>query len=98
MAFQLLNLPCSALQLTTVRDLRDKELQQLSWWQQAITLLLETRDALAPQVELLINRVGSLMVLLLTRVLGRAIGLIGRGVLQGLGRGLQNADTVPQRR
>jgi len=87
-----------ALQLTTVRDLRDKELQQLSWWQQAITLLLETRDALAPQVELLINRVGSLMVLLLTRVLGRAIGLIGRGVLQGLGRGLQNADTVPQRR
>ncbi|MEB3176169.1 MAG: DUF3685 domain-containing protein [Synechococcus sp.] len=87
-----------ALQLTTVRDLRDKELQQLSWWQQAITLLLETRDALAPQVELLINRLGSLMVLLLTRVLGRAIGLIGRGVLQGLGRGLQNADTVPQRR
>ena len=87
-----------ALQLTTVRDLRDKELQQLSWWQQAITLLLETRDALAPQVEQLINRVGSLMVLLLTRVLGRAIGLIGRGVLQGLGRGLQNAETVPQRR
>ena len=79
------------------RGLRDAELRQLSWWQQAITLVLETRDALAPQVELLINRLGSLTVLLLTRVLGRAIGLIGRGVLQGLGRGLQNAGTEPER-
>ena len=85
------------LEQSVVRELRDGELRQLSWWQQAITLLLETRDALAPQVELLINRLGSLTVLLLTRVLGRAIGLIGRGVLQGLGRGLQNAGTEPER-
>ena len=42
-------------------------------------------------MELLINRVGGLMVLLLTRVVGRAIGLVGRGVMQGLGQGLQNA-------
>ena len=85
------------LEQSMVRELRDGELRQLSWWQQVITLLLETRDALAPQVELLINRLGSLTVLLLTRVLGRAIGLIGRGVLQGLGRGLQNAGTEPER-
>lgn len=85
------------LEQSMVRELRDGELRQLSWWQQVVTLLLETRDALAPQVELLINRLGSLTVLLLTRVLGRAIGLIGRGVLQGLGRGLQNAGTEPER-
>ena len=85
------------LEQAVVHELRDGELRQLSWWQQAITLVLETRDALAPQVELLINRLGSLTVLLLTRVLGRAIGLIGRGVLQGLGRGLQNAGTEPER-
>jgi len=85
------------LEQSVVHELRDAELRQLSWWQQAITLVLETRDALAPQVELLINRLGSLTVLLLTRVLGRAIGLIGRGVLQGLGRGLQNAGTEPER-
>jgi hypothetical protein len=85
------------LEQAVVHELRDGELRQLSWWQQAITLVLETRDALAPQVELLINRLGSLTVLLLTRVLGRAIGLIGRGVLQGLGRGLQNAGAEPER-
>ena len=71
---------------------RDNELKTLLWWQQAITILLETRDALAPQLEILINRFGSLMVLLLTRVLGRAIGLIGRGIMQGLGRGMQNSN------
>ncbi|NBQ19255.1 MAG: DUF3685 domain-containing protein [Synechococcaceae bacterium WB5_2A_257] len=71
---------------------RDNELKTLLWWQQAITILLETRDALAPQLEILINRFGSLMVLLLTRVLGRAIGLIGRGIMQGLGRSMQNSN------
>ena len=70
----------------------------MSWWQQAFTLLLEARDALAPQVELLINRVGGLMVLLLTRVVGRAIGLVGRGVMQGLGQGLQNAPSSGEQR
>jgi hypothetical protein len=79
------------IQPTTVMEPRDGELRQLSWWQQAITLMLESRDALAPQVLLVLNRLGTLTVLLLTRVLGRAIGLIGRGILQGLGRGLQNA-------
>ena len=83
---------------TMVCDLRDAELRQLSWWQQAFTLLLEARDALAPQVELLINRVGGLMVLLLTRVVGRAIGLVGRGVMQGLGQGLQNAPSSGEQR
>ena len=52
----------------------------------------------AAQVELLINRVGVLMVLLLTRVLGRAIGLVGRGVMQGLGQGLQNAPSSGEQR
>ena len=70
---------------------RDHELKTLSWWQQTITILLEARDALAPQLEILINRIGTLMVLLLTRVLGRAIGLIGRGIMQGLGKGIQNS-------
>lgn len=79
------------------REIRDAELRRLGLWPQLVTLLLEIRDALAPQVALLLNRLGELAVLLLTQVLGRAIGLIGRGVLQGLGRGLQNATTPPER-
>ena len=38
------------------------------------------------------------MVLLLTRVVGRAIGLVGRGVMQGLGQGLQNAPSSGEQR
>ena len=67
---------------------RDEELNQLGWWQRQVALLLETRDALAPQVQALIQRLGDLAVVLLTQVLGRAIGLIGRGIAQGMGRGL----------
>jgi len=65
---------------------RDQELNQLGWWQKQVALLLETRDALAPQVQALVRRLGDLAVVLLTQVLGRAIGLVGRGIAQGMGR------------
>jgi hypothetical protein len=67
---------------------RDHELNQLGWWQRQVALLLETRDALAPQVQGLVTRLGDLAVVLLTQVLGRAIGLVGRGIAQGMGRSL----------
>ena len=67
---------------------RDQELNQLGWWQRQVALLLETRDALAPQVQGLVRRLGDLAVVLLTQVLGRAIGLVGRGIAQGMGRSL----------
>ncbi|MEY4360623.1 MAG: hypothetical protein RLZZ631_2109 [Cyanobacteriota bacterium] len=65
---------------------RDAELKQLSWSQQLITLSLEARDALAPQLQSVVRRLGDLLVVVLTQVIGRAIGLVGRGILQGLGR------------
>ena len=65
---------------------RDKELNQLGWWQRQVALVLEARDALAPQVQALVRRIGDLAVILLTQVLGRAIGLVGRGIAQGMGR------------
>ena len=71
---------------------RDDELRQLGWAQQLITLSLETRDALAPQVQGLVRGLGNLLVVLLTQVLGRAIGLVGRGILQGMGRGLRTSQ------
>ena len=67
---------------------RDEELRQLGWWQQQVALILEARDALAPQVQSIIKRLGDLMVVLLTQVVGRAIGLVGRGIVQGMGRSL----------
>jgi len=67
---------------------RDQELRQLGWLQQGVTLALEARDALAPQLRALLQRAGDLIVVVLTQVIGRAIGLVGRGILQGLGRGI----------
>lgn len=68
---------------------RDEELGQLGWLQQQVALLLEARDALAPSMQALIKRIGDLMVVVLTQVLGRAIGLVGRGIAQGMGRSLR---------
>ena len=83
--FQLRQGRIEPLQLT---EPRDQELNQLGWWQRQVALLLETRDALAPQVQALVQRIGDLAVVLLTQVVGRAIGLIGRGIAQGMGRSL----------
>ena len=85
MLFQLRQGRIEPLQLT---EPRDQELNQLGWWQRQVALLLETRDALAPQVQALVQRIGDLAVVLLTQVVGRAIGLIGRGIAQGMGRSL----------
>ena len=70
---------------------RDSELRQLSWSQQLITLSLEARDALAPQLQSVIRRLGDLLVVVLTQVIGRAIGLVGKGILQGMGRSVSRS-------
>ena len=67
---------------------RDGELKRLSWPQQLVTLSLEVRDALSPQVQGIVRALGDLFVVFLTRVVGRAIGLVGRGIAQGMGRSL----------
>lgn len=70
---------------------RNVELEQLTGVQLAVTLVLETRDAVAPRVRATIAFLGSGVVYVLTQVLGRGIGLIGRGILQGIGNSLQES-------
>ncbi len=65
---------------------REKELEDLDWFQKQVTLLVEIRDAIAPQLEIAVKYIGNLFVNFLTKVVGKAIGLIGKGILQGLGR------------
>ncbi|MBD1832234.1 DUF3685 domain-containing protein [Cyanobacteria bacterium FACHB-472] len=65
------------------------ELEQLTGLQLAVTLLLETRDAIAPRIRATVAFLGSGVVYILTQVIGRAIGLVGRGVIQGIGTTLQ---------
>ena len=67
---------------------RDEELRNLDWAQRQIAFIIELRDALAPQVQSIIEYLGDLIVLILTKVVGRSIGLIGRGIAQGMGKNL----------
>lgn len=64
---------------------RNQELVELSGIQLLVTLGLETRDAIAPRLRAAVAFLGSGIVYILTQVIGRAIGLVGRGILQGIG-------------
>jgi hypothetical protein len=75
--------------LLDLTEPRDGELKRLRGSQQLVTLVLEIRDALAPQVQSFVRALGDLVVVVLTRVVGRAIGLVGRGIAQGMGRSLE---------
>jgi hypothetical protein len=77
------------ISLLDLTEPRDGELKRLRGPQQLVTLVLEIRDALAPQVQSVVRALGDLLVVLLTRVVGRAIGLVGRGIAQGMGRSLE---------
>jgi DNA-binding NarL/FixJ family response regulator len=70
---------------------RNLELAELSGWQLWLTLMLETRDAIAPRFRAVISLLGMGVVYILTQVIGRGIGLIGRGVIQGIGNSLQDS-------
>ena len=68
---------------------RDLELQELQGIPLLVTLALEARDAVAPPLRASFTWMGRGVVYVLTQVLGRGIGLIGRGILQGVGTAWQ---------
>jgi hypothetical protein len=84
----LYRLQAGAISSVDLTEPRDRELRQLPWPQQVVTLALEARDALGPQLRALVRGAGDLVVVLLTQVVGRAIGLVGRGIVQGMGRSI----------
>ncbi|MEH2235631.1 DUF3685 domain-containing protein [Nostoc sp.] len=70
---------------TSVYAPRNQELEKLSNIPLLVTLLLEFSDAIAPRLKSLLAFVGSGIVFILTQIVGRGLGLIGRGILQGIG-------------
>ena len=64
---------------------RNQELAQLSGIPLVVTLVLELRDAMTPRLQSLLSFVGNGVVFILTRIVGRGVGLVVRGVLQGIG-------------
>ncbi len=75
---------------TSIYAARNQELADLGGVRLAVTLTLEARDAIAPRVRSTVSFVGSGVVYVLTEVIGRGIGLIGRGIIKGIGTALQD--------
>lgn len=93
--FNLLVLTDNGISKTAIYAPRSDELAQLSGLPFLVTLALEVRDAIAPRLRIAISFLGRGVVYVLTEVIGRGIGLIGRGMIKGIGNALQ--DTKPNR-
>ena len=71
---------------------RTEELNQLRGLPWLATMIIEIRDAISPRLRALIASLGKGMVYLLTQVIGKGIGLIGKGIIQGIGSSLQDTN------
>lgn len=83
--YRLFALTPDGIRTHTIYAPRREELESLSGLQYAMTLALEARDAIAPRLRATLSLVGSSVVFVLTEVVGRGIGLIGRGIVKGVG-------------
>ena len=83
--YNLFVLSPNGINQTSLYHPRRAELDRLKGIPLVVTLALETRDALSPRLRTAVSLVGSGVVYVLTEVLGRGLGLIGRGIFQGMG-------------
>ncbi|MGL5508367.1 MAG: DUF3685 domain-containing protein [Microcoleaceae cyanobacterium] len=89
-SYSLLYLTDEGMERITIYAPRRDELVYLSGVPLGVTLILETRDAIAPGLQATLNFLGKGLVYLLTQVVGKGIGLIGRGIIQGVGSSWQD--------
>lgn len=77
------------IEATFIHAPRQEELKQLDGLRWVVTIILETRDAFAPLLRSVVGFIGNGLVYVLTQVVGKGLGLIGRGIIQGIGNSLQ---------
>ncbi len=87
--YRLFYLTIRGIQTTSIYAPRQAELQTLAGFPLALTLALETRDAFSPRLRSALSFIGTGVVYVLTEVVGRGIGLIGRGIVKGIGSAWQ---------
>lgn len=83
--YSLFYLTLQGIKLAQVYFPRQTELTRLEGLPLTTTIILELEDALSPRLRSLVTFVGNGFVFVLTQVIGRAIGLVVRGILQGVG-------------
>ena len=88
--YNLLVLSEMGIKQTAIYAARRQEFEQLRGIQLVVTLAYEARDAIAPRLRAMVAWAGKGAVYVLTQVIGRSIGLVVRGVIQGIGSTLQD--------
>lgn len=78
------------IEQTAIYSPRRQELTALKGVPLIVTLGLELRDAIAPPLTLVTTFFGRIIVYILTEIIGRGIGLITKGILQGVGNAWQS--------
>ncbi|MEL6929254.1 MAG: DUF3685 domain-containing protein [Cyanobacteria bacterium J06600_6] len=64
---------------------RQNELEELTGIPWLSTMVIEVRDAVAPLIRKAIALGGSGVIFILTQVIGKGLGLVGKGIIQGIG-------------
>ncbi len=95
--YNLFVLTARGIDTTSIYSPRRAELDRLKGIPLVVTLAMETRDAIAPRLRTAISLIGNGVVYVLTEVLGRGLGLVGRGIFQGMGAAWKDTK-VRQRR
>lgn len=83
--YRLLYLAENGIGETMIYAPRQRELAALSGLPLALTLILETRDAVSPRLRSVFALLGTGVVYVLTEIVGRGIGLVGQGIIKGIG-------------
>ena len=83
--YRLLVLNYGTIRTMYVYASRRLELESLTGIPWLSTIIIETRDAIAPLVRKFVALAGSGVVFVLTQVIGKGLGLIGKGIIQGIG-------------
>lgn len=95
--YRLLVLREGRIEKVAIAASRKGELQQLRGIRWGVTIAIEASDALTPRLRSVVNFVGKGLVFLLKEVVGRGLGLIGSGIIQGVGSALQEARAANKR-
>lgn len=69
---------------------RHEELNSIKGVPWLVTILIELRDSLSKGIKSLEKTIGKALIYVLTEIIGKGIGLIGKGILQGIGKRIKN--------
>ncbi|BAQ65460.1 DUF3685 domain-containing protein [Geminocystis sp. NIES-3709] len=88
--YEMLKLGYQGIESCIITHPRYQELNNIKGLPWFVTILIELRDSLSKGIKSLENTLGKALIYVLTEIIGKGIGLIGKGVLQGIGNKIKN--------